>query len=65
MNMRHAVIDKETKKVVNVIIYDGVSEWNPPANCFIVKNERVNKGDVYDSINNTFAKPLPVVEPKK
>jgi hypothetical protein len=54
--MRHAVIDKKTNKVINVIIYDGVSAWNPPNDCFILQNDKVNRGDIYDPVNKIFKK---------
>lgn len=54
--MRYAVINKKTHKVVNVIKYDGSSTWNPPADCFILQNDRVNRGDIYDPVNKIFKK---------
>lgn len=45
--LRHAVINPEGK-VVNVIIWDGVSLWNPPKGHIAVQDNLVNHEDTYD-----------------
>jgi hypothetical protein len=32
---RYAVIDESTGKVVNIILWDGVSGWSPPEGCSV------------------------------
>jgi len=55
--MRYAVINKETKEVINVIIWDGISEIsgltdNP--NIILVRTDTGNIGDIYDENTNEF-----------
>jgi hypothetical protein len=52
--MRHAVIHAETNIVVNVIVWDGVSKWTPPAGHYVVRHDHCNIGDRYDSVTNSF-----------
>lgn len=57
--MRHAVIDQETRKVKNVIIWDGVSKWTPPSNHYMVRHDECDIGDTHEcpeGIHN-FIKP--------
>jgi hypothetical protein len=54
--MRHGIINKDTKKVVNVVIWEG-AEWLPPRNHWVVQNDTVDIGDTYDDANNVFIKP--------
>jgi hypothetical protein len=53
---RHAIIENETKKVVNCVVWDG-AEWLPPRNHLVVESETANIGDVYDENAKTFHKP--------
>ncbi len=52
---RHAIVDMDTRKVVNVVIWKG-AEWLPPRNHWVVQNDRVDIGDLYDPDKNTFTK---------
>jgi len=54
--MRYAVIDN-AQKVINVIIWDELSNWEPPYGCFLVKTDVGNIGDTYDIDSNTFSTP--------
>lgn len=54
--MRHAVIDKNTHKVKQVIIWDGVSKWSPPDNHYVVKCEAADTGDTYNHEKKEFIK---------
>jgi hypothetical protein len=56
--MRHAVVNKETKKVANVIIWDGVSQWSPPAGHDLIRHDKCDIGDIYDATKNSFSKPV-------
>ena len=53
---RYAVCNKD-KLVVNVIIWDGKSKWQPPAGCFIVRSDFCDIGQVYDPNKKTFSYP--------
>ena len=54
--MRHAIVNNDTKKVVNVVIWEG-HEWLPPRNHLVVQNDVVNIGDIYDVETNAFTNP--------
>lgn len=54
MMYRHAVINKNTNKVINVILWDGETKWNPPYNHYIVKSDDAEIGLFYK--NNKFIK---------
>lgn len=45
--MRHAIIDPNTNKVINVVIWEG-HEWQPPRNTIIVQHDTVDIGDLWD-----------------
>lgn len=51
--MRYAVINPE-KIVVNVIIWDAVSNWEPPLDCILVKTDTGGIGDMYDMDTLSF-----------
>ena len=51
---RHAIINNETNKVVNVILWDG-NEWLPPKNHLVVQSDLANIGDDYNRNSNTFS----------
>lgn len=51
--MRHAIVNNETKEVVNVVIWEG-AEWLPPRGHLVVQDDTVNIGDIYDEETNTF-----------
>ena len=44
--MRYAVVQDGV--VVNVVMWDGVSEWAPPAACTVVQSDTASIGDAYD-----------------
>lgn len=54
---RHAIVNKDTKKVVNVVIWQG-AEWLPPRNHLVIQNDKVDIGDSYDEQTNSFSKPV-------
>lgn len=51
--MRHVIINNKTKKVVNIIVWDG-QEWLPPIDHIVVRNDVGNMGDTWNEENNTF-----------
>lgn len=50
---RFAVIENDTKRVVNVIIWQG-AEWLPPRDHLVVPSETANIGDTYDVESGQF-----------
>jgi len=55
---RYAVINKTTKKVVNVIEWDGVSQWAPPNDHFVMESDRASIDHIYDESNGNFINDL-------
>lgn len=51
--MRFAIVDKDTKKVVNCIIWEG-AEFLPPRNHFVVRSDVCDHGDYWNEKANTF-----------
>jgi hypothetical protein len=54
--MRHAVIDKETGVVINVVMWDGKAKWSPGPNHYVVAHEDVDIDDIHDAEAQTFTK---------
>ena len=52
----YAVVD-ESGMVINVIVWDGVSDWHPPARCFAYGSDTACIGDFFDLDTQTFIKP--------
>lgn len=52
----HAIVNNETKEVVNVIVWDG-AEWLPPRGHLVIQSDVANIGDIYDSETKTFERP--------
>lgn len=50
---RFGIVNNETKKCVNVVLWDG-AEWLPPANHIIVQHDGAEIGHIYDTDKNTF-----------
>jgi hypothetical protein len=48
-----AIVDNETKKVVNVVVWEG-KEWLPPRNHLVIESDVANIGDIYDVTSQTF-----------
>ena len=53
--MRHAIINKDTKEVVNVVIWEG-AEWLPPKNHYIVRSDVCQMGDIWNESTGEFTK---------
>lgn len=52
---RYALI--ENNIVVNVIVWDGVQNYDRPDGMMLVEGEQANIGDIYDVKNGLFTKP--------
>jgi hypothetical protein len=52
-----AIVENESLKVVNVIVWEG-SEWLPPRDHLVIASDQANIGDIYDKELNVFKKPL-------
>ena len=52
---RHAIVNNETRKVVNVVIWEG-KEWLPPRNHLVVMSDSADIGDDYDEKSRKFTK---------
>lgn len=51
--MRFALVNNDTRKVVNCIIWEG-AQFLPPKNHFIVRHDLCDMGDHWDEKTNTF-----------
>jgi len=51
-----AIVENESKQVVNVIDWEG-AEWLPPRNHLVIKSDEASIGDIYDPLTKTFTKP--------
>lgn len=56
--MRYAVIDEKTDKCINVILWDGRSNWKPPEGHYIVRHDECQIDDHYDTVNRCFVSPM-------
>lgn len=52
------MIDKETKLVVNVIVWDGKTQYAPPENTFLKCDSFCEKGDTWDEESQKFIRPV-------
>lgn len=53
---RHAIINSLTKRVANVVEWDGGKEWKPPQGHFSVESHIANIGEYYNEAENKFQK---------
>jgi hypothetical protein len=60
--MRYAVINSQTNLVENVIIWDGVSQWTPPENCYVEPLTNPHAGIGWSFINGELSAPAPQPE---
>lgn len=56
--MNYAVISSETNLVENVIVWDGVSPWTPPAGYYIEPLGDFGAGIGWSYIDGQFAPPI-------
>jgi hypothetical protein len=52
---RHAIVNKDNI-VVNVILWDGESPWKPPVDHFVVQDDNVDSGDIFQPEVKSFYK---------
>lgn len=52
---RHAIINNQTRKVVNIVIWEG-KEWLPPRDHLVAASDSADVGDDYDERSKTFIK---------
>lgn len=50
-----AVIENDSKIVVNIIVWEG-AEWLPPRNHMVIESDTANIGDIYNPDTKTFEK---------
>lgn len=53
--MRYAVVDKNTNKVINVVLWDGRAEWKAPEGTYLIESQRANIDDVYNPETSIFS----------
>jgi hypothetical protein len=58
---RYAVTDIITKKVVNIAVWDGVSEWEPGHELIAIRSDEAEKGWIWNG--ETFHDPMPPEQP--
>ena len=51
-----AVVENETKIVVNCIVWEN-AEWLPPRNHLVIQSDTARIGDVYHPENGNFVTP--------
>ena len=42
------MVDKESKKVVNLSVWNGVDPWTPPDNIILIKSDTAKIGDIWN-----------------
>lgn len=62
---RYIQVDKETNFATAVIMYDpDTSKWEPPDEVLLIQSDTAAVGDVYDTGNGLFTRPIePPPEP--
>ncbi len=53
---RYAVVNADNL-VVNVILWDGKSSWQPPKGCSVVRSDYCDIGHTYNPEKETFSYP--------
>lgn len=51
-----AVVENETKLVVNCIVWDN-AEWLPPRNHLVIQSDTARIGDIYNEETKSFESP--------
>lgn len=57
--MKYAIINEQTKICINVVIWDGKSNWRPPAGTFLIQSDTISVGDTVIQVNGEW-----VAQPK-
>lgn len=55
--MNHAIIDN-SGHVINTVLWDGVSLWEPPADCIVVPIIDSNAGIGWTYVDGQFIPPI-------
>ena len=62
MASRYAVIDK-SNRVINVIVWDGLTEWQPPSGCMVKETQEASIGDFWMEDLQDYVRPLSILKP--
>ncbi len=62
MASRYAVIDKNNR-VINVIAWDGLTEWQPPTGCMVKETKEADIGDIWMEYLQDYVRPLSIMKP--
>ncbi len=62
MSSRYAVID-QNNRVSNVIMWDGVTEWQPPAGYSVKETHEAGMGDIWMEDLQDYVRPLSIMKP--
>jgi hypothetical protein len=62
MSSRYAVID-QNNRVVNVIAWDGITQWEPPAGHSVQETHEAGIGDIWMEELQDYARPLSILKP--
>lgn len=62
MASRYAVIDK-SNRVINVIVWDGLTEWHPPSGCMVKETQEAAIGDIWMEDLQDYVRPLSILKP--
>lgn len=52
---RFGIVENKSRIVVNVVEWEG-AEWLPPRNHLVIRDDKVNIGDLYDEEKKIFIK---------
>lgn len=55
--MNWAVVDMSVNIVVNVVLWDGVSDWAPPEGCTAIQSDVAGIGWIYNPDDGSFTPP--------
>ena len=61
---KYAVINK-CNIVINVILWDAESSWQPPTDCYLIRSDVASINDLYNKEENSFTAPLIIDVPKE
>ncbi len=62
MSSRYAVIDQKNV-VTNVIMWDGVTQWQPPAGYVVKETQEAAMGDIWMENLQDYVRPLSIMKP--
>jgi hypothetical protein len=60
--MNYAVINSQTNVVENSIVWDGISPWAPPENCYVEPLANLYVGIGWTFVNGEWIAPTPQTE---